>query len=150
MGLFNGRSPMKPWFYPAFHVTVVVKAAMEHVSTSIYPIRLLSTMFHFISVIYHQRFITYKFKVLLEQFFFLSYSISVLRCYVLLLLLLNCNWLTHVDSCTHLHTNTTQNTADGTYITITKKKNWVVNWAIGKCGPCPVLCVQKSLVWKTK
>ena len=42
----------------------------------------------------------------------------------------NCNW---VDTrwqqySTHLHTNSTQNTEDGTNITIIK---------IGKCGPCP-------------
>jgi hypothetical protein len=44
-------------------------------STSIYPTRLLSPAFHVISVIYHLLFITYKFKVFLEQFFFLSDSI---------------------------------------------------------------------------
>jgi hypothetical protein len=32
---------------------------------------------------------------------------------------------------THLHTNSTQNTESGTYITIKINKNW-------KCGPCPV------------
>jgi hypothetical protein len=32
---------------------------------------------------------------------------------------------------THLHTNSTQNTENGTYITIKRKK-------IGKGGPCPV------------
>jgi hypothetical protein len=32
---------------------------------------------------------------------------------------------------THLHTNSTQNTEYGTYITIKGKE-------IGKCGPCPV------------
>jgi hypothetical protein len=31
----------------------------------------------------------------------------------------------------HLHTNSTQNTEDGTHITITRKE-------IGRCGPCPV------------
>jgi hypothetical protein len=45
--------------------------------------------------------------------------------------LFNCNW---VDTrwqqySTHLHTNRTQNTENGTYITIKK---------IGNCGPCPV------------
>jgi hypothetical protein len=33
---------------------------------------------------------------------------------------------------THLHTNSTHNTQNGTYITIKRKKIW-------KCGPCPVI-----------
>jgi hypothetical protein len=51
----------------------------------------------------------------------------------LLLLLLNCNW---VDTrwqqySTHLHTNSTQNTQNGTYITINKqKKNWEAGRAL--------------------
>jgi hypothetical protein len=45
----------------------------------------------------------------------------------------NSNW---VDTqwqqySTHLHTNSTQNTENGTYITIKRKTK------IGKCGPCP-------------
>jgi hypothetical protein len=45
----------------------------------------------------------------------------------------NCNWVdTRWQQCsTHLHTNSTHNTENGTYITIKRKK-------IGKCGPCPV------------
>jgi hypothetical protein len=47
--------------------------------------------------------------------------------------IINCNW---VDTrwqqySTHIHTNRTQNTENGTYITIKRKK-------IGKSGPCPV------------
>jgi hypothetical protein len=49
------------------------------------------------------------------------------------LFIFNCNW---VDTrwqqySTHLHTNSTQNTENGTDIRIKEKK-------IGKCGPCPV------------
>jgi hypothetical protein len=51
---------------------------------------------------------------------------------LLLLFIFNCNW---VDTrwqqySTHLHTNSTQNTQNGTYIKIKRKK--------GICGPCPV------------
>jgi hypothetical protein len=50
---------------------------------------------------------------------------------LLLIFIFNCNW---VDTrwqqySIHLHTNSTQNTQNGTYITIKK---------IGNCGPCPV------------
>jgi putative component of membrane protein insertase Oxa1/YidC/SpoIIIJ protein YidD len=58
----------------------------------------------------------------------------VIICLLLLssLLTFNCNW---VDTqwqynSTHLLKNSTQNTENGTYITIKK---------IGKCGPCPVI-----------
>jgi hypothetical protein len=41
------------------------------------------------------------------------------------------------SSTVHIYTQTsTQNTEDGTYIIITKKK---IGKQIGKCGPCPVL-----------
>jgi hypothetical protein len=36
----------------------------------------------------------------------------------------------------HLHTNSTQNTEDGTHVTITRKNNYKEK--IEKCGPCPV------------
>jgi hypothetical protein len=51
----------------------------------------------------------------------------------LLLLLCNCNRVdTRWQQCsTHLHTNCTQNTKNGTYMTLKRKK-------IRKCGPCPV------------
>jgi hypothetical protein len=38
----------------------------------------------------------------------------------------------------HLHTNSTQNTEDGTHITITRKKKTNTREKIGKCWPCPV------------
>jgi hypothetical protein len=46
--------------------------------------------------------------------------------------------LTPGGSSTHLHTNSTRNKADGTYIAITKKKNWAVNWEV---RAVPRLCV---------
>jgi hypothetical protein len=70
------------------------------------------------------------------------YSVMDYLWLLLLLLLLNCNW---VDTrwqqySTHLHTNSTQNTENGTYITIQK---------IGKCGPCPVF-VSFTLVFASQ
>jgi hypothetical protein len=61
----------------------------------------------------------------------LTIVVTCLLLLILLLFIFNCNW---VDTrwqqySTHLHTNSTQNTENGTYII--KKK-------IGKCGPCPV------------
>jgi hypothetical protein len=41
---------------------------------------------------------------------------------LLLLLLFNCNWVDTCGSSIHLHTHSTQNTEDGTHITITMKK----------------------------
>jgi hypothetical protein len=58
--------------------------------------------------------------------------------------------LTPGDCSTHLHTNSTQNIEDGTYITITRGKNSYkeknnymeknnnYKEKIGKCGPCSV------------
>jgi predicted secreted Zn-dependent protease len=53
---------------------------------------------------------------------------------LLLLLLFNCNWVdTRWQSySTHLHTNSTHNTENRTYITIKRKGR-----TYGKCGPCP-------------
>jgi uncharacterized membrane protein YczE len=39
-------------------------------------------------------------------------------------------WLTPGGSSTHLHTNSTQITVDGTYIIITRGKKWEVNWEV--------------------
>jgi hypothetical protein len=46
----------------------------------------------------------------------------------------NCNWVDPrwQQYSTHLHTNSTQNTENETYITIKRKKKF------GKCWPCPV------------
>jgi hypothetical protein len=44
--------------------------------------------------------------------------------------------LTPGGSSIHLHTNSPQNTEDGTHITIKREKNYKEK--IGKCGPCPV------------
>jgi hypothetical protein len=59
------------------------------------------------------------------------YRLSYFSTFIMLSIF-NCNW---VDTrwqqySTHLHTNSTQNAENGTYITI-KRKN-------GKCGPCHV------------
>jgi hypothetical protein len=54
----------------------------------------------------------------------------------------NCNWvdIRWQQYSSHLHTNSTQNTQNRTYITITKlnmHNNKKIN-EFGKCGPCPV------------
>jgi hypothetical protein len=56
--------------------------------------------------------------------------ISFVKLLLLLLLLFicNCNWV-DAQCITHLHTNSTHNTENGTYITITVKKMWEV-WAV--------------------
>jgi predicted membrane chloride channel (bestrophin family) len=54
---------------------------------------------------------------------------------VLLLLLIfnfNCTYTRWQQNSTHLHTNSTQNTENGTYITIKRPPKK------GKCGPCPI------------
>jgi hypothetical protein len=46
---------------------------------------------------------------------------------------------------THLHTNTTKNIENGTHITISKKKNWEVNWEVRAvprlCELYPGICL---------
>jgi hypothetical protein len=94
---------------------------------------------------------------------------------LLLLLLFNCNW---VDTrwqqySTHLHTNCTQNTENGTYITATTTTNCVVqavsrlyelypgicltteekygktsDWVVEKCPDIPVAAVQYTFTHK--
>jgi hypothetical protein len=61
-----------------------------------------------------------------------------------LIYIFNRNWFDTrwQQYCTHLHTNSTQNTENGTYITI-KKLNILVHNnkkinKFGKCGPCPL------------
>jgi hypothetical protein len=53
--------------------------------------------------------------------------------------------LTPGGSSTHLHTNSTQNTENGAHITITRKRNWVVNWngrAVPRlCDLYPGICL---------
>jgi hypothetical protein len=65
-----------------------------------------------------------------------SYTIYYIRIYIYIyihLFIFNCNlvdtWWQQYS--THLHTNFTQNTENGTYIIIKRKKK-------GKCWPCPV------------
>jgi hypothetical protein len=68
--------------------------------------------------------------------------------------------LTPGSNSTYLNTNSTQNTADGTHITITKKKNWVVNWEVQVvprlCELYPGICLtteekaRKTLSWGSR
>jgi hypothetical protein len=53
---------------------------------------------------------------------------------IILLYIFNCSWVDtrSQQHSTQLHTNSTQNTQNGTYITIKRRKKF------GKCGPCPV------------